>query len=144
MGEREPRQNQPRFRLQFESGIEYLCYKFNTEAYLHSEEPDGDHLYHRAEQPEDSCFIFRDQITNFDEIVEYMAVNGFDITKRRILDANDREAYQKYLEVAKKKREQKTSNQSADGLDWISPRKEKIISKTVDFLIYLAQRDKLE
>lgn len=141
------RQNQPQFRLSFESGLELLCNKNNTVGFTHEYEPDGDHLYvytlDDAGEIDEGNFVFRNQIPNFNEILDYMERTGFTIVQREggTLNDEDRKAYEKYLKLHKPVVEPENAPQ--DELDWISPRKEQQIKNAVGFLLYLAQEGKL-
>ena len=140
----------PKFRLTFESGLELKCNKNNTWGFTHENEPDGDHLYvfKRGEDGtiEDGSYVFRNQIPNFAEILDYMQRTGFKIFESEDgnLDDKDRDAYQKYLNMFNKNKPVvEPENAPQSELEWVSPRVERDISNAVGFLIYLAQHDKL-
>jgi len=140
MSEQEPRQDQPMFRLSFATGIELLCNYHNTEAYLHTEEPAGDHLYHKAEEPENSMYVFREQIPNFDEILEYMRKNNFDITQRNTLDEQDRKAFRKYRELAfKAQKKAEKQQQKMENPNPLTPRQERLVA----FMGHLLEKEHL-
>lgn len=98
--EQEPRQLGP-FRLEFDTGQEIVCHRGNTAAFIHSEEPFGDHLFIRVpaidDQPETGHYVFREQVTNFDEIVGRMSVSDWSIITAERLEDGDREAYEEFI-----------------------------------------------
>lgn len=139
--ERENNQERvPGFRLSFESGIELLCTRENSEAYLHQDEPQGDHIYHRAEDPEDSMYIFREQIPNFDEIIEYMKSNDFDINERTKLDEQDRKAFRKFKELQfKAQQKAKKAQEKMNNPEPLTQRQERLVG----FMAYLLLKEHL-
>ena len=155
MSEREPNREPitPKFRLTFESGLELKCNKNNTWGFTHENEPDGDHLYvfKRGEDGtiKDGDYVFREQIPNFAEILDYMKRTGFKIYESEDgnLDDKDRDAYNEYLNLSNKNKPvtepQNSPQPTIPELDWISPRQERLISNAVGFLIYLAENEKL-
>lgn len=95
------RQNQPGFKIEFESGLEVYCWKGNTMGFLHTQEPYGDHIfvYKTDDNNEvtEGDYVFRDQLENFDNIIKYMKDNGFQTYESQRLSEHDREAYEEYL-----------------------------------------------
>src|SRR5665213_2288944 len=100
--EKEPKPD-PWFRLEFDSGEEMLCSKSNTTAFLHSDFPEGDHLWvvtqDDPEQDAQGKYCFRPQLDNFDEVVGWMETTGFLVIKSDKPSPNDLKAYEEYKEA---------------------------------------------
>lgn len=99
--DREPNTNG--FKIAFENGVEIYCYPNNTMAFLHEQEPYGDHLFvfkvDEKDEVTEGDYVFREQIDNFDQVVEMMTQRGFNIIPSdngRLRD-HDREAYEEFL-----------------------------------------------
>lgn len=94
------------FRLEFDTGYEVICNKFNTAAFIHSEEPWGDHLFiHHPEVdgvPEHGDYVFREQLSNFDEIVMRMDASDWNIIESDKLNEDDLEAYEEFKAIKQK------------------------------------------
>lgn len=99
--EREPQRGS--FKISFENGIEIYCHKDNTLAFLHNKEPYGDHIFvyktNDANEVSEGDYIFRDQLINFDEVIEMMKQRGYNVYESETgrLTEHDREAYEEYL-----------------------------------------------
>jgi len=143
MSEKNPekKKKQKGFRIEFEDGTEFLCTPDSTHAFIHSEEPDGDHLfiykYIEGQKEPVGHFVFREQIANFDSIVMFMDANDFNVMEDARLTEGDRKAYEEFKE------RQRIARMTKDDIHWISPRQELTNKRAVEFLIYLAQNGKL-
>lgn len=126
------------FRLEFNTGQEIVCHRNNTSAFLHSEEPYGDHLFVHTpaidDEPERGDYVFREQISNFDYLVGRMAVSDWVIIQSDKLTEDDREAYEEFQALKSKNVEQAEKKASE-----LTPRKERLVS----FLGYLLLHDHL-
>lgn len=92
-----------RFRLEFDTGVELHCNPTNTMGFLHSNEPNGDHIFVFSqddpnEEP-DGHPVFRQQLTNFDEIMGTMRRHGYTIidSENGYLTDNDRHMYNMFI-----------------------------------------------
>lgn len=136
--EQEPQNPINVFRLEFNTGQEIVCHRQNTSAFLHSEEPFGDHLFVHTpaidDEPERGDYVFREQISNFDYLVGRMAVSDWVIIQSDKLTDDDREAYDEFLALKGRNVEQAEKKRSE-----LTPRQDRLVS----FLGYLLQNDHL-
>jgi len=76
--------------------IEYQGIKFemtpeNTAAYLHEEEPNFDHLFYT--QDGGYLYLFRRNVSNFDDVAAYMERNGYEINREAFAAEQDKQQY---------------------------------------------------
>lgn len=102
-------------------GREFNCDASNTNAYLHDEQPQYDHLYIR-----DAGYLFRRQMTNFDAIAEFMENNGYHVNRATGATMQDFQAYHKIF-----------GYDPIPPLDELTPRRE----KQVQFAKYLLDQE---
>jgi hypothetical protein len=144
MSERGPEQspNSPRFFMELSDGRKIECTPGNTTAYIHESEPDGDHLFVWTGNTDDGRkiveYYWRDRLSNFDSIVMFMDKNGYDIYEDDVMTDQDRAEFKCYKET---KMLQRMMEKTHD-LYWISPRAEKQMSNTIDFMLHLLNTDK--
>jgi hypothetical protein len=139
------------FTLEFDNGVKFRCNPWNTIPYLHTLEPQGDHLYlfTRDEEGEINWAqrIWRRNLPQFDVLIEKMA-NDYEMKVAEIMSDEDREAYNDFItqmsHKASNDEKPVTEPQNASELDWISPRQERVIKNAVGFLIYLAENGRLD
>lgn len=90
----------PFFRLEMEDGSIFHCNPQNTQAFLHSEQPEGDHLFPYLKTDDDEVvsghYIFREQLGNFDVLIGRMAISGYVIHRNEQLSDDDKEAYDEF------------------------------------------------
>lgn len=126
------------FRLEFSTGQEIVCHRNNTTAFLHSEEPYGDHLFIHTpqidDQPERGDYVFREQIPNFDYLVGKMATHEWVIIQNETITDDDREAYEEFLALKNRNLEQAEKKRSE-----LTPRQDRLVS----FLAHLLHHDHL-
>lgn len=88
------------FSLEFDGGETFKCHPHNTMAFIHSQEPQGDHLFlyrlNEEGEIEWGTYVWRRRIAQFDELVLKMA-HDYDIIERDILNDEDRERYNEYV-----------------------------------------------
>lgn len=98
MSEKEPRRT-GKFRIEI-GQYNWECTPENTRGYMHVEEPYGDHIFIIEEETEDSIsghWLFREQIKNFSEIIEYMNRTGFTIFESDKMLPEDKEKYEEFI-----------------------------------------------
>lgn len=88
------------FKLEFDTGREVICHRQNTSAFIHSEEPWGDHLFIHYppidDEEERGDYVFREQISNFDEIVSRMIASDWAVIENERINEDDLEAYEEF------------------------------------------------
>jgi hypothetical protein len=141
------------FTLEFDGGEKFKCNPHNTMAYIHSQEPHGDHLFifklNEEGEIEWGSYVWRRRITNFDDLIMKMAYD-YPIVEREILNDEDRSQYNEFItrfgeqpsEIEKPAVEPENAPEIPE-LDWISPRQEKEVRNAAAFLIYLAENGRL-
>lgn len=127
----------PKFRVEFANGEKHICTPEDTTAYLHNLLPKADHLWVQEDTDPDSenkgVPLFRQQISNFNEILEYMKANGYSIIEPEsgIPSDSDLAMYHRFL--ARLPIEPEPEHEP------LTPRKERLIS----FLGYLLASEQL-
>lgn len=154
--ENEPsREREPyTFTLEFDGGQTFRCNPHNTMAFIHSQEPQGDHLFIYKQNEEGELvwgqYVFRRRLAQFDDLIIKMA-HDYEIIEKDILNDEDREHYNNFImslgeqsSLEEKPAVEPVNASEIPELDWISPRAEDEIRKAAAFLIYLAENGRLD
>lgn len=135
------------FRLEFDTGFELYCHRQNTSAFLHNLEPKYDHLFvlHPEEPeavpplPERGDYVFREQISNFQEIVGRMALGDWVVIKADRANEDDKEAYEEFRATKERNIQKRHELEEQIGKTALTPR----LNLRVGFLAYLLQNEHL-
>lgn len=143
--ENEPsREREPyTFTLEFDGGQTFRCNPHNTMAFIHSQEPQGDHLFIYKQNEDGELvwgqYVFRRRLAQFDDLIIKMA-HDYEIIEKDILNDEDREHYNNFIislgEKSSLEEKPAVEPENAPELDWISPRAERIGKIAVEWLIW--------